>query len=314
MSPSFQDADFATVTQHGRAVADADQFGDAMRDDQHRRSSLLEARAFWRITARSNRDRAPRRIRRGSGPCGLRSSARPMVIHCLILSGSTPTSPWTSSGAPVSSAISAAAARTLAVEDIDREHNPSAPMNRLSTTEHSSATSTSWKTVPCRDRGPRAASPEHARGPSPGRNRRQHARDNLGQRALAAAIAADDGMDFAKIGAEIAAVERPRHAEELLQADVADGGISADRRQMDSAGGAARAPRLRDSTDILGRDPRSQAQANVDAQGLYASGSAGWRKNLSRKAGSPPHLLSPTDSQPSLSMLQLAGSTFSMSA
>jgi hypothetical protein len=51
-------------------------------------------------------------------------------------------------------------------------------------------------------------------------------------------------MDFAKIGAEIAAVEGSRHTEEFLQADDADGGVPRRRRQV-SGGGAAGNPSLR---------------------------------------------------------------------
>ena len=78
---------------------------------------------------------------------GLHSSARPIVIHCLRPSGKVPTSVPGSIGRPVSSSISAAAAVALARCGMAREKSASAPRKRLSTTELSSATITSWKTV-----------------------------------------------------------------------------------------------------------------------------------------------------------------------
>ena len=67
-----------------------------------------------------------------------------MVIHCFSASGSVPASASGSTGSPASSRIISAARRTFSSPETVDENRASVPMNRLSTTVLSSATSTSW--------------------------------------------------------------------------------------------------------------------------------------------------------------------------
>ncbi len=70
ISDFSEHADVAAIAHHGRPVADPDQFGDAVGDDQHRRAPITELAHAPRTAARWNRSRARPRIRRGSGPWG----------------------------------------------------------------------------------------------------------------------------------------------------------------------------------------------------------------------------------------------------
>ncbi len=154
---------------------------------------------------------------------GSHSSARPIVIHCLRLSGSPPAG-WSSGEIetgqlhhqrlrrrdlragrqrfreqPVSADIEVVEDRALVGDQHFLEHGRDADRARLV-----------W-------RARRVSEDVDLPGID-----RQHAGDHLRERALAAAVAAENRVNLAERRAERAAVERPGHVERLAHADDCD--------------------------------------------------------------------------------------------
>jgi hypothetical protein len=74
-------------------------------------------------------------------------------------------------------------------------------------------------------------------------------------------------MDFAKVSAEITAFEGPRDAEELLQADDADGGVP-EGAAIWAAATLLETRACDESTAICGENPRSLDADQVASQGF----------------------------------------------
>ena len=169
------------------------------------------------------------------------SRARPMVIHCLMLSGKPPTRMSGSISTPASSCIREPAISYFSRDGRDFDQSPSAPTNRLSATEHSSRDENFLKHsgdpgAPRFERRSRRVAEKRELAAVRDLNARHH----LGQGALAATVTADDRVDFAQTGAEAASVQRLGNAERLVH--VHDGYGVARRTAVPrcDVGGAAR--------------------------------------------------------------------------
>ena len=139
-----ENADVASVAQHGHAIGDTRHLGDAVGDDQDAGARVaqladLGEQAFGRIE-----------VERGGGfvedeDLRLRRAARaPIVIHALRLSGSAPAGISRSRSRPVSSVISVSRRLTFGRSRQRRATKGGRPRDRdCRARELSSATSTS---------------------------------------------------------------------------------------------------------------------------------------------------------------------------
>ena len=219
---ALENADVATVAQHGRAVGDADELGDAVGNDQHRRSGIAELahlreEPFGGIEVERSgglvENEDPRIAQKGAADGDplleakrQRSRKRPDVdrradeiVHERLRGAHLGRARHGGGEEAVGAHEQVVDDRAFVGDEHFLEHGRDADIARLV-------------------RGERGAAEDgHAAAVG-----RQHARYHLGERALAAAIAAHDGVDLAEVRREIAAVQRARWAKEFLEPGHAD--------------------------------------------------------------------------------------------
>ena len=212
----FEHADVASVAKHGRSVGDTDQFGDTVGDDQHRRAGVAQCphlgkEPFGRIEVERcralvededlrlrqqcarYRDPLLEAKRQGPGERVRVDVFARKLLHKLLGAGDF------------------ALLRQRLGKEAVRSHED--------VVDDAAFVGDEYLLVDSRD-AERAALSRRRRRFAEDRDRPgidgQYARHHLRKRALAATIAADDGMDLACAGREIDPVERPGGPEILL--------------------------------------------------------------------------------------------------
>ena len=131
----LQHADVAAVAHHGGAVGDADQFGDAVGDDEDGGAAVAQLRILTNSRSVESKSSAAEVSSRIS-TLGSHSSARPMVIHCLMLERQRADQGMSGSMSALRSALRimlAARSHLAVLRTASWVNSPSTPMKRLST-------------------------------------------------------------------------------------------------------------------------------------------------------------------------------------